>query len=198
MYLPKNFEGADWQRIVHEHPLATVISQSSLGLQISHLPLLLEENEDGLFLIGHLARMNPQARAMDGQGCTVIFHGPQAYISPLWYQECDVPTWNYLVVHLEGQVRLLPEEEAISALRKLAERMEGEDGWRFAVPEDLKDTLHQQIAAFEIAVKCCQVKFKLSQNRKRDQAGVIAGLEARGDANSVAVAGWMRELVCDA
>jgi len=198
VYLPKVFQGVEWQRIVNEHPLATVISQSSHGLQISHLPLLLEAKGDGHCLLGHLARMNPQSRVMDGQDCTVIFHGPQAYISPLWYKECDVPTWNYLVVHFQGQARLLPEEEAVSALRKLAERMESDDGWRFAVPDDLKNTLHQQIAAFEIVVKSCQVKFKLSQNRKKDQAGVIVGLEARGDANSVAVAGWMRESLRDA
>lgn len=190
MYLPEKFKGSGWERIVSQHPLATVISLG--GGEVSHLPLLADARGGQVSLLGHLARANPHAKTLEGSDCLAIFHGPEAYISPLWYRECDVPTWNYMVVHFKGKARLLPAEETIPALRKLSLAMEGNEGWQFRVPSDLEHSLHQAIVAFEIEVQECQVKFKLSQNREEeDRLGVISGLRARAKGEDLAVAGWM-------
>lgn len=186
MYLPSYFRAEGWEELARENPLATVIS----GEQVSHLPLLLE----GDTLIGHLARANPHASALEGE-CRVIFHGPQAYVTPLWYETDDVPTWNYLVAHVHGEARLLPPERTEEALRKLSDRMEGAGGWQFYVPEDLTGVLHKVIAGFEIKIHRVEMKAKLSQNRSAaDRQGVIEGLRERGDPGDLAVARWMEKL----
>jgi transcriptional regulator len=192
MYLPERFRGKGWRKLVRDHPLATLMS----GSWISHLPLLLEKRSSGLFLLGHMARANDHWRALERKECLAIFHGPQAYVSPLWYGECDVPTWNYLVAHLRGRASILSEREAVRVLRKLSRRMEGQEGWRFQIPADLTTSLHQAIVAFEIEVTGVESKFKLSQNRsEEDRRGVIRGLKRRGAAEDLAVAGWMDEFM---
>lgn len=176
LYLPSKYRGFDPYAVVDQHPFATVITKEDLT--ISHLPLLRE----GELLIGHLARANPQATRLEGADTLAIFHGPHAYISPLWYEQCDVPTWNYRVVHAHGRARLLGERETDRALRALSARMEGENGWEYAIPKDLTHTLHRVIVGFEIRVERWEAKDKLGQNRAvADRVGAIAGLRARGD-----------------
>lgn len=185
LYIPEKFRAGDWQKVVQEFPLATLLA----GETISHLPLYLE----GETLVGHLARANPQAALLDRANCTAVFHGPAAYVSPTWYEQCDVPTWNYVVVHIKGRAKLLSEKETVRALMKISERMEGADGWKFEIPEDLRGgELHRAIAGFEIQVESVETKSKLSQNRSsRDRQGVIDGLRNRGDARSQELATWM-------
>lgn len=190
LYIPSYFRAGNWREVVQRFPLATLI----VGESVSHLPLLLEERNGEPFLLGHLARANPQSKLLDGADCTAIFHGPQAYISPLWYEECDVPTWNYVVVHMRGRVRAMPEESTVEALRRLSDHMEGRDGWEFRIPEDLTHSLHRAILGFEIQVKEIEGKGKLSQNRSEaDRKGVREGLRKRGDARSQELADWMEK-----
>ncbi len=98
--------------LMRAHPLATLVSAGTGGIQANHLPLLLD-NEDGEFgaLSGHFAKANPLLQSLkeagDGLQVLAIFHGPQHYISPAWYpsKQVDgkaVPTWNYAVVHAHG------------------------------------------------------------------------------------------------
>lgn len=188
LYNPSHFRGGDWREVAAAFPLATLIA----GETISHLPLLLEERGEGSFLVGHLARANPQSKILDGAACTLIFHGPNAYISPVWYEECDVPTWNYVVVHVTGRAKALPEGAAVEALRKLSDHMEGKGGWEFRIPADLTHSLHRAILGFEIQVEKVEFKCKLSQNRSdADRKGVTEGLRRKGDARSQEVADWM-------
>lgn len=198
MYLPPRFAApseAAIERVLHEHPLATVITPMGDDCLVSHLPLVLEKRGEERFLLGHLARVNPHTSALDGREALVIFHGPEAYVTPLWYEDGDVPTWNYLVAHLRGRPRLLEsEEETIRVVRALSDRMEGEAGWRFEVPEDLSGPgrLLRAIVGFEIPVRSMEGKFKLSQNRSERDFGLVAeGLARRGDERSRQVADWM-------
>jgi transcriptional regulator len=190
LYNPSHFRAENWREVVSRFPLATLI----VGDTISHLPLLLEERGDKTFLVGHLARANPQSKILDGADCAIVFHGPNAYISPLWYEECDVPTWNYVVVHMHGRAKASGEESTEAALRKFSDLMEGKNGWEFQIPVDLTHSLHRAILGFEIEVRQVEAKFKLSQNRsERDRKGVKEGLRQRGDARSQEVADWMEK-----
>lgn len=191
LYQPKHFSDPSWrERVVDGFPLATVVTCLKEELYVSHLPLLRERGE----LIGHLARANSHRQALEQAPTTAIFRGPDSYISPTWYDECDVPTWNYVVVHATGRARLLEGEELVAALRQLSERQEGAGGWRFEVPEDLRGTgvLDRAIVGFALSVERWEVKAKLSQNRSpEDRAGVIEGL-LKGSPRSQELAEWMR------
>jgi transcriptional regulator len=197
MYLPRAFAADDAQleALVRSAPLATLISRQGERVAVSHLPLVLEIRNGEWILLGHLACANPHLSLLDGSESLAIFHGPHAYVSPLWYTASDVPTWNYAVGHLEGRARLLSSEaETLRVLQNLSESRS--DGWEFSLPEDLKapGSLLRAIAAFEIPVTSRVGKFKLSQNRSEaDFAGVLAALEARQDEGSLGVAQLMRD-----
>lgn len=201
MYLPKRFENEDWaqsQALMQKYPLATVISQTETGPFVSHLPLVVETNEDQVTLLGHLARANPHWRVMDGRPVYAIFNGPNAYITPKWYAENDVPTWNYAVVHVHGTCSLIEDSGGIQeCLKKLSEFAEKEstDPWEYWIPEDLAapGVLEKAIVGFSIRVESVQSKFKLSQNRSvADRAGVMRGLESRQNDASKAILEMMK------
>lgn len=83
---------------------------SAAGPLMSHIPFLL--SEDGRCAEFHLVRSNPIARLMHAPlMARLAVQGPQSYVSPDWYGiEDQVPTWNYVAVHLVGEVTLQPPE----------------------------------------------------------------------------------------
>jgi transcriptional regulator len=199
MYVPARYAAAEEGMIaelVREHPFATLITPLEGEIKVSHVPLLLEERGGAWVLIGHLARANDHWKALEKGITTAIFHGPHAYITPTWYEHCDVPTWNYVVAHLSGPVRLLElEKDSVVALELLSTRMEGQTGWKFEIPEDLAKpgVLMKSIIGFEVEVQARVGKFKLSQNKSStDFDRVIAGLGTRADPQSRGVLAWMQ------
>lgn len=88
------------------------------ALLLAHIPFLL--SADGTLAELHLLRSNPIARALSAPlQAKIAVSGPDTYISPDWYEVPDqVPTWNYVAVHLTGTLRLQPTE----ALHDLLER----------------------------------------------------------------------------
>lgn len=201
IYNPDRFSVKDLDssfELMNQHPFATVISVSSHGPVVSHLPLTPKRDGDNILLVGHLARANPHAKVLmeasrDSEAkVTAIFHGPHAYITPKWYVENDVPTWNYAVVHAVGRVEVIEDAEGIlSCLRELATHSETlwPSGWKFFVPEDLQEpTLTRSIIGFKIRVEKLEHKNKMGQNRSPDDlVGVVNGLALRGDDNSLGV-----------
>lgn len=199
MYNPSRYQGSEAhiEEIVGLFPLATLVTGSPGGeLQISHVPLVLEKRAENWILIGHLARANGHWKCLEGAESTAVFHGPQTYITPLWYEQCDVPTWNYVSAHLAGRVRLLEsEEDTVRALQALTAKTEGKEGWRFAIPEDLAQpgVLMKSIIGFELRVERREAKLKLSQNKSStDFDGVLQGLSTRKDEQSQQVRSWMQ------
>lgn len=203
MYLPKRFQSDNSQHalnVIREHPLATVISVREGQPFVSHLPLVMERTTPKLVLVGHLARANPHAQLLAAGPVTAIFHGPQAYVTPKWYAENDVPTWNYVVVHARGRVNLVEDKRGlVESLQQLTAQAEhgSQDPWEFWLPPDLatEKDLTSAIVAFRIEVETLEAKFKLSQNRSvADREGVKKGLEARGGDQDRGVCRWMKEL----
>ncbi|HVG53846.1 MAG TPA: FMN-binding negative transcriptional regulator [Vicinamibacterales bacterium] len=191
MYLPRSFENTDREQslaLMRAHPLATVISVDQNGSPfVSHLPLVVQPDGDGLVCIGHLSRANLHWKLLDGRRATAIFHGPDAYITPSWYVKNSVPTWNYAVVHVLGMVTLIEDRAGIvRCLEALTATVEkGPDAWQFWIPEELRNTLESAIVGFRLSVETVESKFKLSQNRSEaDRAGVLRGLAGRDDAAS--------------
>lgn len=215
MYLPSRFKIQDEEEVlalVHANPLATVITVVDGAPFVSHLPLLLEKRGSDLALVGHLACANPHAailrgsQSVDGSApdrrtAYVIFNGPNAYISPRWYGVDDVPTWNYAVVHMQGEVTPIEDYigvvECVKKLSAFAER-DVAAPWKFWLPPDLADPsrLTKAIVGFEIRVTDVKAKFKLSQNRPQDRDSVVSALRTeRDDSRSIGIADLMSRLV---
>lgn len=189
-YVPAHFRVDDreaLEQFVAAHAFGTLVSTGEAGASVSHIPFLVERGADGrLRLLGHVARANPHWRELEAAGeVLVIFAGPHAYVSPRWYaHHPSVPTWNYAVVHARGLARVLPAEEIAPLLDRLSRIYE--DGqpapWRMqALADDYTASLLQAIVGFEIAVDRLEGKYKLSQNRRREDIDrVAAALDAQG------------------
>ena len=105
-------------KMMAEHPLAAVVTLGADGLIATHMPLVLEADgsEFGV-LKGHVSRANLQWRTTNPDiDALAIFAGPQHYISPNWYpgkldDGKEVPTWNYVVVHAYGPLRIVEDAD---------------------------------------------------------------------------------------
>jgi transcriptional regulator len=208
LYAPPAFKVEDLG-LLHDHMdrtgLALLITVGDEGPLVSHLPLLLDRREGSKgVLIGHLARPNPQVhRSRLDLPAVAIFQGPDAYVSPGWYQTKRehgrvVPTWNYAVVHARGTLRLIDDAEWLrDAVGRLTARHEGtfEKPWSVAdAPPKFIDGQLKGIVGVELAIEALEGKYKLSQNRSiADQEGVVAGLERRATASERATADLMME-----
>lgn len=200
MYIQQQFEEAR-QDVLHgliaAHPLATVVVQGESGLVVNHIPLLLCATEG--VLRGHVARANPFWREMsDSAEAVAIFQGPESYISPSWYPSKHVdgkavPTWNYAVVHVHGIPRVFDDAEWLLAhLAEMTKQQESGHAlpWKVSdAPADYIERLVGAIVGIEIPITRIVGKWKVSQNRPLgDRLGVDAGLQARSDDRSRAMA----------
>ena len=193
MYVPKANRIEDEARVarfVHEYGFGIVISHGENGLCASHLPILFDEDGSGPgTLRSHMARANPQWRDFEsGKEVLCIFAGPHAYISPSWYvEQHTVPTWNYATVHVYGIPRIVDA----AALKKIVcdTTDKYESGmpvpWIMPLSEQEMDAMLKAIVGFSIEITRVQGKFKLGQNRSReDQESMQRALQNAPDVGS--------------
>ncbi|MEI6720056.1 MAG: FMN-binding negative transcriptional regulator [Betaproteobacteria bacterium] len=155
---------------------AVVVTATGGEPRASHLPVLVEERDGGLVIVAHMAKNNPQWEAFFDEEVLVVFHGPHAYVSPRWYAEKErVPTWNYAAVHAYGKVRAFHEPEAKRAA--VAKLVAHHDPQWLPDYEKLSDGymagMLEAIVAFEIPVDRLETRWKLSQNRGREEMELI-------------------------
>ena len=197
MYNPAAFKEDDTARLhqlMADTRLAILVTHDENGLQASHLPLLLS-SEQGLngTLFGHLARANPQWRALqNGAEAMVIFPGADAYVSPAFYPAKAehgkvVPTWNYVAVHAYGVAEVFSDApRLLEVVTGLTDKHEAGRAAPWAVadaPADYIDKMLGAIVGFALPIARLEGKRKLSQNRSaEDINGVREGLSASGDA----------------
>ena len=137
MYNPQRFKSEDTDEafnLMDQNPFATVITVAEGKPFVSQLPLIPKRVGDKIELVGHLARANPHWKSFSNSQATVIFHGPHTYITPKWYAENDVPTWNYATVHITGFVELIETHDGIvECLKELTAHVERHwpSGWEF-------------------------------------------------------------------
>ena len=201
MYISHYYREENLKKVadfISEHDFATlVLSQDGLPVA-SHLLTEFETSADGTWLVnGHMARANKLWRAFEpAKEVLLIFGGPNTYISPTWYNHLNVPTWNYVTVHLYGTPRVIeggPELENI--LARLIQRYEAKSEYRMeTLPPDFREKEMRGAVGFQVRVTRVEANFKLSQNRSdEDHASVIRHLEARGDEQSAAIANEMKK-----
>ena len=152
--------------VIKTYPLATLISVKDNKPFITHLPLIY--NEAGK-LIGHIDIYNPHAELLkDDKPITIIFSGPQCYISPSIYTTKQLPTWNYIKVHLKGKVKAIESKEALKeSLITMTEFLEAPKH-NYVLDADNKrmEGALDYIKMFEITIDSWEGKFKLSQDKK--------------------------------
>ncbi|QQZ09946.1 FMN-binding negative transcriptional regulator [Heyndrickxia vini] len=203
MYIPKYFMVTDVDEIwdfVQKNSFGTIVTTKQGKPIATHLPLQLMKEGDTYYITGHLAYGNPQWRTFETcEDVLVIFQGPQAYISSSWYEEENVPTWNYQSVHIYGSPTIMDEEELKRDLAILLEKYEKHREnpvlWDKLTPEVLENQL-KGIVGFKIKVKEIQAAYKLSQNRNEtDYRNIVDKLQNEGNPNSKQMAELMGKRV---
>ena len=172
-----------------------VFAETEHGPRVAHTPMLSDRAGKIHF---HLANGNALARHLDGANALIVINGPDAYISPRWYESRDaVPTWNYVTLEMEGLVRKLPPESLADHVGELAARHEGQLGgdhpWTIndLTPEKW-GRLFGSITGYEMDVKAWRPTFKLSQNKPAEDREMIA--DALVEEGSPGLATLMRKL----
>ena len=176
------------QELIAAHPFATVVAAATGGLTADHVPLVLKSDADNASLQGHIAANNPLFReTSETFEVLTIFQGPQTYVTPSWYASKQdhgkvVPTWNYVVVHVRGELRFTREPEwLLKHLDDLTGQHESHRDEPWAVSDAPSDFVQRQLrglVGFEISVRDMQGTWKVSQNKSlKDWKGVKSGLE---------------------
>jgi transcriptional regulator len=209
VYIPAHFKADDAavRELLTNHGAADLITSTPGGLLATMLPFIYEEpgsspeaGEHGR-LLGHVARNNDQWREPADGDALVIVRGPDAYISPSWYETKRehgrvVPTWNYVTAHVYGRLMVHDDVAWVEALvRRLTARHEVSQPHPWS-PDDVTEPYFRgqlrAIVGLELPISRIEGKFKLSQNRSEaDIEGVIDALTAAGQP---AVADAMRAL----
>lgn len=199
MYLPKLYREEDHARIVEflkANGFPALVSHDGEKLVATHLPVEIVENADGsLTVLGHMSRANPQWKSFGEQEVLLIFQGAHTYISPRWYNHVNVPTWNYMNVHVYGKVRMLEGEELYALLSDLVKKHESTTGYSMeGLPADFVEKEIKGVAGFALSVTRIDAAYKLSQNRDDESyTNIVRELEKRSDDASHEIAQEMKQ-----
>ena len=200
MYTPayaKNENEEDLKDFIRKNGFGIVVSTVDGKLWATHIPLILVGGK----LQGHISRGNKQWRTLpQNEEVMVIFLGPHTYVSSSWYDHENVPSWDYVAVHVYGKAHIQSEEELIESLRQLTNKYEKDSVHPISVDTMSEKFLHAELRGtigFEITIERMEASYKLSQNRdEKNHTQIISELEKRGDENSVSVANEMRKYGC--
>jgi transcriptional regulator len=201
VYIPEHFRNEDRATalaFMRANPFTILVSNTGEGPFATHVPVVIREFQDHLIIRSHVAKANPHWRYLQSDpACLMIFHGAHAYISPSNYGTREaVPTWNYGAVHIYGNATTFAEpEQLLNMLHDLIPTFDAtyEQQWA-TLSEAYRQRMLGHIVGFEITVTKLEAKFKLSQNRTRNEQQHI--IDSLGGASDTAVSGTAR-LMCE-
>ncbi len=201
MYISENYKNENQQEIIdflETNSFGILINQTDGKPWATHIPMILGKSDDGKSILsGHISKANPQWKSFVSDHIVLaIFTGPHSYISSSWYQKENVPTWNYLAVHIYGSITILEGEAVISSLKKLVDKYEMGSENPVRVEELSQKTMREVagIVAFEIEIESIEAIKKMSQNRNdKDYNTIISKLEATENYESMQVAEVMKK-----
>jgi transcriptional regulator len=202
MHIPKVFEQTDinqLESIIVNYPFASLVTHSKNGLEVNHLPLFLDKSAGKYVLQGHIAKANKLWKMLkDKPEVLVIFHGPNCYISPNYYPTKKedgraVPTWNYVAVHVKGQLFFSDDAEfKLEMLNNLTFQHEQKESQPWSIndaPEEYIERMLPAIVGLKIEVSEITGQSKISQNQPEvNQQGVVDGLSAKKQEAASAIA----------
>ncbi|HEY6301609.1 MAG TPA: FMN-binding negative transcriptional regulator [Terriglobales bacterium] len=209
MYIPRANEEnrvSVMQALMVSHPLATLVTLGDSGLFASHIPMVLDHDGSQFGVLkGHISRANRQWRDfVPTVDALAIFAGHQHYISPNWYPGTkehgkEVPTWNYVVVHAYGALRVIQDDDwLLTNVEKLTNIHEAGSPVPWKVSDAPKDFIKSQlngIVGLELPIQRLQGKWKVSQNRtESERKGVVEGLSKLNSPASRAMKALVEEI----
>jgi len=171
MYPPNYYLENDQEkiyRVIETYSFATIISRTEDDIIVTHLPLILNRHRGEFgFLVGHMDRNNPHTRFLNNAKVFVIFHGPNAYISPNVYESSQLPTWNSISVHVKGITRIIESTEAVgdSMIKMVSFLERGEEPFVLDKDNPKMQRSLGYVVGFEIEILEIIGRFKLSQNK---------------------------------
>ncbi len=195
MYIPPHFAGSDPAAafdFMQAHPFGMVLTVAAGEPFVSHVPMLVDPDTQSIRW--HLAAANPHCDHLaNGANTRLIFHGPHAYVSPRWFRTPNVPTWNYIAVHVDGTVSALDATATAAIVSDLSRQYEGSAGLgEFEATQAYRNLLGA-IRGFALSITNLQAKYKLSQNRAiADRASVSEELLKSDDSAARAIGTYMK------
>ena len=143
------------------------------GPLMSHVPFLMADDWQSIDI--HLLRSNPIARLLKTpQTARIAVSGGDSYVSPDWYEAVDqVPTWNYVAVHIWGQLELLPQDMLGDMLDRQSHHFEAQlapkpEWTRSKMTQDVMDRMMRTIVPVRLHVEGVDGTWKLNQNKPDD------------------------------
>lgn len=201
MYIPPKYRKTEVEaveRFLKDNAFGILVSQGSIRPLATHIPMILEKDEEGqAWLVGHVAKANPHWQVFETQPeVLAVFHGPHAYISSSWYKEEEVPTWNYIAVHVHGRLEVLNADQLLQSLHKLVDKYESDSEEPIRL-EDLSPATMRQIrgiVGFRIQISEVHAAYKLSQGREADHPRILEELQKRQGPLDQGIADAMSDL----
>jgi transcriptional regulator len=201
MYSLPQFKEKDPEVIkafMRQNSFAMLIGSNDDFPVATQVPLLIEERDGKLFLLGHIMRNTDHHKAFEANpNVLCVFAGAHSYVSASWYTAPqNASTWNYMSVHARGKVQFLGDDALISILERTTRHYEKNDESPASyhnLPEDYVLRLSKAIVGLEIEVAALDHVFKLSQNRdQRSYENIITELE-KGDPEAQGIADEMKQ-----
>jgi transcriptional regulator len=138
-------------------------------------------------IVAHVAAADPFADSIRRRAEIVVsVVGPAVYISPSWYADRGLPTYNFVAIELRGTCAPLDDPDAVREhLMRLVADHEGarvgeaDRRWRVdAWARERTTELLPELQAFTLPVEQVTAKVKVSQNRTPgDRVGVMTALQ---------------------
>lgn len=207
MYNFSYFKEKDRQAILdflEKHPFAFLTGSNPEGKQCAtQIPILYEERNGDLFLQGHIMRNTDHHKAFnENPNVLAVFTGPSTYVSASWYTNPQIgSTWNYMSVHISGQIEYMSNDELVDFMRRFTLKFERGNKSSRTIYDNLPDSFLSKmmpaIVGFQIKAEKIDNVFKLSQNRDEESyTNIISKLEEQGG-DSALIAKEMRKRQLD-
>ena len=200
MYIPKIYKNENQSEIIEflkANAFGILMNQNNGAIAATHIPLEYETKNEKQYLVGPVSRANPHWKTFEkNDQVLAIFSGAHTYISPSWYDHENVPTWNYIVVHVLGKINIIEGESVLESLKELVNKYESGKENSTKVDDYSAETMQQinGIVAFEIEITNIQAVKKMSQNRdNKNYNNIISELEKSTNINDNLVATEMKK-----
>ncbi|MBU2904835.1 FMN-binding negative transcriptional regulator [Arenibacter algicola] len=200
MYTPSHYRNENLDEVrefLKHNSFGILINQTNGRPWATHIPLELDTNAGGEdVLVGHISKANPQWKSfVDNEEVLTIFNGPHSYVSSSWYKEEEVPTWNYIAVHVYGKIQILNDEAVLDSLHKLVDKYEKASTNPISIHNLSHKTMKQikGIVGFQIIISDIQATYKLSQTRPEDHPKIIEELQKTNNPGSHEIANMIKQ-----
>ena len=176
---------------IKKHSFAMLIGSANNIPAATQIPMLIEERDEKIFLKGHFMRNTDHHKAFEtNPNALCVFTGAHTYVSAsLYTNQQTASTWNYMSVHVRGEIKFLDQEQLIKMLEELTDHYEGKHSPASYtnLPTEYVEHLSKAIIGFEIEAKEIESTFKLSQNRdEKSYDNIVKELKSRdGDAKEI-------------